>query len=51
MPTTEVISDRVVHCSDMPSKDVNIITSGEKPDFPVDKDATRERCSYYHTAK
>ena len=34
MPTTEVISDGVVHTSDMLGKEVNIITSGEKPDFP-----------------
>ena len=34
MPTTEVISDRVVHSSDVPGKDVNVVTSGEKPDFP-----------------
>ena len=34
MPATKVISDGVVHTSDVPGKDVDVITSGEKPDFP-----------------
>ena len=34
MPATKMISDGVVHTSDVPGKDVDVITSGEKPVFP-----------------
>lgn len=33
MPTTEVISNGVVQASDVTSKDVNVMTSSEKPNF------------------
>ena len=34
MPGTEMISDGVVHPSDVSGKDVDVMTSGEEPDFP-----------------
>ena len=33
MPTAEVISDGVIQSSDVTSKGVNVMTSGEKPIF------------------
>lgn len=34
MPMAEVISDGVVQSSNMSSNDVNVMTSGEKLNFP-----------------